>query len=596
VKNEIRYTTDFEITIDHESPENPISIDNTYDLLIISPVQWTGRLETFRQEKEKNSVPTKIVSLNEIYTEKYFPINTQDDIEKIKYFIKDAIEQWGIKSVMLVGDADVMPVRYVATDIGDVPCDLYFADIYHANGSFSSWDKDGDGEYGERRDDKIDKYPDIYIGRLPASNEQELETLLKKITDYELPPMKALMVGTELFWDTENREGEYLKEEISKELNIETIKLYETGEFPHNKTATAETIIEAINDGVFFVNFAAHGNPHGMGWEAGSFGIYDVGLLTNKYLPIVFAMSCSTNQFDDTDCLGEEFLLSPQGGAIAYAGSSRVAYVYLGTGIKSALSGYLDKAFFKAYYDGGSTVGELMANAKIDYLLNRPFYNDIDWLTLVEFNLLGDPSLPLPSMPSTSKAYTSNTHANTNIRIWAEATEDATIDLYYRKKVFHGGSWKFYGSVNTPPYEWHFLPENDGNYEFYSILKKENYSENRPGIPDASCYFDFTPPVVEIKKPLEGGIYILNRKIATTNLFEYALVLGKIGIEVNGDLSRAELYYDNELIASDEDNPFQWTDNKFPGGVHTLKVTGYDIAGNSASSECGIISLNLFSN
>jgi len=37
----------------------------------------------------------------------------RDNPEKIKYFIKTAVEQWGIKYVMLVGDYKKIPVRYV---------------------------------------------------------------------------------------------------------------------------------------------------------------------------------------------------------------------------------------------------------------------------------------------------------------------------------------------------------------------------------------------------------------------------------------------------------------------------------------------------
>jgi len=68
-----------------------------------------------------------------------------------------------------------------------------------------------------------------------SKDEKELDILVNKIMKYKLPPMKAIMVGTELFWDSRNREGEYLKEEISKELNIETIKLYETNEYEKDK-------------------------------------------------------------------------------------------------------------------------------------------------------------------------------------------------------------------------------------------------------------------------------------------------------------------------------------------------------------------------
>ncbi|RLF56546.1 MAG: peptidase C25, partial [Thermoplasmata archaeon] len=65
----------------------------------------------------------------------------RDDAEKLKYAIKDAVEEYGIEYVLLVGglsspiksDTWLVPVRYDHLSYGDEKktlCDLYFADIY----------------------------------------------------------------------------------------------------------------------------------------------------------------------------------------------------------------------------------------------------------------------------------------------------------------------------------------------------------------------------------------------------------------------------------------------------------------------------------
>lgn len=595
VRNMVRYITDFDITVDYELPSIEAQINDTHGLLIITPEEWTGKLEGLRQEKDSMGTKTYIVSLSEIYDKKYVLRKNEGDIAQIKYFIKEAVEKWGIQSVMLVGDADVLPVPYINTTIGLVPCDLYYADIYYSNGSYSSWDKDEDGYYGERHDDKPDIYPDVHIARLPASTEQELQTLIDKIQMYETPPFRSIMVGTELVWDTPEPEGEYIKEEISNQSNMGNIKLYETDYYSRNHTATATTISDAINEGGLFVNFAAHGYPHGMGWESGSFSSSNVDSLTNTYLPIVFALSCSTNQFDDTDCIGEKFLLKENGGAIAYAGASRIAYVYVGKGIDNGLSGYLDKAFFKAYYDGGKTIGELFTTAKLDYLITHPFFNAQDYLTLIEYNLLGDPSLSLPSIPLTSRASVSKENSNDEITITANTTDintDITVDLYYRKKIFYGGRWTYYESRDKEPYTWHFLPENEGLYEFYTQIKTSNYTEKPPSIRDAACIFDFTPPSVEIQQPKKGEIYIFNRRVAATNLIDCSIVMGKIQVEVEGDMAQAHFYVDDKLSYVDETAPFSWTVKRPPLGLHTIKIIGYDAAGNNAEETTKIFGFN----
>jgi len=579
LKNEILHA-DLQLKIKYSFQK--LLFKDEYDLLIICPSQWKQIIQKFVNYKERQGIKTIVAGLNEIMN-----IWHKDEAEKIKYFIKDCIENYGIKYVLLVGDADVMPVRYVSTIVGEVPCDLYFADIYDANGNFSSWDTNGNGIYGEREDEP-DLYPDVYLSRLPASNEEELYILINKSICYTIPPMRAIMVGTELFWDTECREGEYLKEIISEEMNIDIIKLYETNDYEKNDYANSTKIVDYINKGALFVNFACHGNPYGMKWENGSFSINDVEKLHNKYLPIVFAMACSTNEFDTTDCLGEKFLTHPKG-AIAYVGSSRVAYVYLGKAIKSSLSGYLDRAFFKAYYDGCTTIGEIFSRAKIDYLEKHLWKNDHDYLTIMEYNLLGDATISIPPMPLTSKACVSQEKSNKGIKIWAEVSgnlTNITIDLYYRKVERWGGKWKFFAS-SSKKFEWNFLPDEEGYYEFYTILKKENYTEKKPNVADSFCIFDFSPPVIDINKPKEGKLYIFNREILNIKK-KFAIVIGRIEIEAVVDVTSVEFYIDNKLKNIDKEEPYKWKWKEFAIGKHEIKVVGYDWVGNKGEDKIDV--------
>ncbi len=597
VKNEILYADDFDINIDYHLPSMPTNKTDAYDFLIITPDEWLAPLKSLKDFKDERGISTMVVGLNEIYGGKYFPVQGRDEPEKIKYFIKDAIENWGIKYVMLAGDAENMPVRYVSTGISDIPeapSDLYYADIYDSGGAFSSWDKDNDNLFGERKDDRPDLHPDIYIGRLPASSSADLNLLINRIKSYVTPPHRALMAGVELFWDTDIREGEYLKEMVSSEINLDTIKLYETDEYPKDGTANEEEIAKWINSGVMMVNFASHGSPYGMGWNAGHFTIDDLSMLHNSFMPVAFAMACSTNEFDveGYDCLGEMFLLNPSGGGIAYAGSSRVAYVYLGTAIKSGLSGYLDTAFFKAYYDGNNRVGEMFALAKEAYVTHIPFMGNADYLTMTEYNLMGDPTIELPSMPLTSRARVDKEISTSSVNITAEVTDNGTVELYYRKKTNLGGRWKLYGSIDSPPYKWEFTPDEDGYYEFYTILRRENYTEEAPAVADAHCIFGVVPPLVNITKPLEGRVYLFNEE-KFSFLPKSALVLGSIEVEAEGDAEYIDIYLDDELVASEGGSKITWEWNDFSIGRHVIKAVAHNIAGETSSDEVIVWSIIL---
>ncbi|MCD6447898.1 MAG: hypothetical protein J7L58_02480, partial [Thermoplasmata archaeon] len=91
------------IWIRYELSEKPLFTKDEYDLLIIAPSEWKDELQPLKEHKEQHGIKTIIVSLDEIYGGKYFAAEGRDDAEKIKYFIKNAIEEWGIEYVMLVG-------------------------------------------------------------------------------------------------------------------------------------------------------------------------------------------------------------------------------------------------------------------------------------------------------------------------------------------------------------------------------------------------------------------------------------------------------------------------------------------------------------
>ncbi len=182
----------------------------TYDLLIIAPSSFKDALQPLIEHKESIGIPTLLLTTEEIYSS----YSGRDEPEKIKYAIKDAIEKYGIKYVLLVGglkskiyakpkdnvNAGVtgwyLPVRYSNCRYweGDDPgviTDLYYADIYkYEDGKavFDNWDSNGNGIYAEftpSSQDKLDLYPDVYVGRLACRSVKEVQDIVEKIIGYE---------------------------------------------------------------------------------------------------------------------------------------------------------------------------------------------------------------------------------------------------------------------------------------------------------------------------------------------------------------------------------------------------------------------------
>jgi hypothetical protein len=169
-------------------------------------------------------IKTILKTTKDIYNE----YDGVDKPEQIKYFIKDAIETWGIKYVLIVGGLDSLilgiprddenqgtkdwevPVRYnnihdnpkyplgnkTAYDPG-VLCDHYYADIYKEGGDFDDWDPNEDGiicswgkdgcvnDTGHEVTYQIDWDPDVSVGRLACRNIFEVRNMVDKIIKYE---------------------------------------------------------------------------------------------------------------------------------------------------------------------------------------------------------------------------------------------------------------------------------------------------------------------------------------------------------------------------------------------------------------------------
>ena len=175
------------------SPECQNINNEQYDFIIISPTDFSEELVPLVDHKEQHSISTKIVTLDEIYKGKYFPANGRDDSEKIKYFIKDVKENWNISYVMLVGGKEELPIRYVDEcywgEHREYISDLYYADIFDANGSFCSWDSNNDNTFSGKNmnelEDEVDLYPDVSIGRLLCRKQSDVKNIVGKIIDYE---------------------------------------------------------------------------------------------------------------------------------------------------------------------------------------------------------------------------------------------------------------------------------------------------------------------------------------------------------------------------------------------------------------------------
>ncbi|MFO8132501.1 MAG: C25 family cysteine peptidase, partial [Thermoplasmatota archaeon] len=342
----------------------------TYDLLIISPAAWTDHLQRLKEHKDSHGIATRLVTLDEIYGGDHFSVEGRDDQEKIKYFIKNALEDWNISYVMLVGGRHPalrgepwwLPARYshiednVATEEDTYLSDLYYADIYTANGSFSSWDTDRDGIYGEWRknqpaEDIRDLHPDVYLGRLACRNTREVQTMVDKIITYETTVHGAPWLDTfatvagDTYTFNDYNEGEIAAQQaIDRMPHTTPINLWTSDHTLQGWRDVAAT----LQQGCGYIFFAGHGSPTTWGTHPPNdpdtwiYGLqtFQMPLLNNgDRLPICVVAGCHNSLFNVSltnpswtfgipvyECWSWRLTSLPRGGAIATLGSTGLGY------------------------------------------------------------------------------------------------------------------------------------------------------------------------------------------------------------------------------------------------------------------------------
>jgi len=443
------------ISVNQTSEESNLTfLEDSYDLLIITPKQFEISTQDLVDHKNQLGVKTKLVTLDQVYEEMFW--HGRDEPEKIKYFIKNAVEEWNIKYVLLVGYFRLMPIRYVYNDesfLGYLEpffiSELYYADIYDQNGNFSSWDYNNNGVFGEwkgenAQDRDIDLYPDVFVGRLACRNSIELKTMIDKIIKYETQTYdsdwfnKIVVIAGDTYPD-----GQYPfpTPDYEGEENAKTVLSYmpgftNTSLFTSDETLTgSEDVINAINQGCGFLFFDGHANP--MSWSTHApnstawvdgLSTKDMTKLSNGYkLPVCVVGGCHNLQFDVNllnllkepfkslvygtcayECWGWKLTRKIGGGSIATIGCSGLGMTKEDKTTQEGASDYIDPQFFYEYgINGTDILGQLWGKAISNYLDKFP----IDWdtpsswdyaydaKTVQQWVLFGDPSLKIGGYP-----------------------------------------------------------------------------------------------------------------------------------------------------------------------------------------------------
>lgn len=438
-------------------------LDGYYDYVIITnqylkDAPGPYNFQALADWKTSKGVSAAIVTVEEIYAA-YKYTSHRDNQGMIRNFIIDAYNKNGIRYVLLGGDGDgkriggetwdpIVPTRllYAWAYEPDPSCcpmpesvgiasDLYYACL---EGTF---DGDNDGIYGEPTDG-VNFTANVYVGRAPVDNYDELSNFVRKTLAYEStspndPYLTAMwMVGEYLeplvSINDSNPEGEpsetlasywggdykdQIKPIVPAGFNIWT--LYDR-DYPGDDCNCNQydwprsDLINKINDDMIHaINHVGTSNFCDIVAYVMKMGYNHADALNNTKYFFGYSQAGYAASFDNRDpegvylphdCVLEHFVAAPAG-AFAFIGNSRYGLVDQSV-INDSPSQMFDKAFWEEMFTSGNATNIGRVNQLSKENVISSVNNNNTRYCYYEINLLGDPETPF-IIPSTVLGTTS---------------------------------------------------------------------------------------------------------------------------------------------------------------------------------------------
>ena len=383
--------------------------------VMLAPSEFLAAAQPLARHRTRMGLPTALYSIDDIESN----ISGEDRERKVHNFLRTIHQMYpSFNWLLIIGDSEHLmprPLWHYALDRGQFYQNYYYSDMYYA-GLDSTWDTDGDGRYGEFSnmtytvDGDLDS--DVYVGRVPASDVDDVTNYVEKLIRYEKNPPVGTWMKRFLNWGSvmeapnnievgsEYRYMDYRSNaykvctKVGEGLPGHLIEkpLYdypqmEGGNYTVDDgrdTLNRNNMLSWLNTGASLLNFA--GQARYAGYALNDYGpptcnddadnyvwnepirYSDDALLTNgDMVPFMYLSTCNSASFHFGDATLERFVTSQNGGAIGFISSTGTSY----RGEERSTSWgnwYLDERYWEIFLNEGVTrPGQALDILKADY-------------------------------------------------------------------------------------------------------------------------------------------------------------------------------------------------------------------------------------
>ena len=556
------------------TPQN-LHADGFADMVIIIPTSQkllaqAKRLKAFHETNDKMRV--RIVPADELYNE--FSSGTPDANAYRKY-LKMLYDRAGNntenlpKYLVLFGDAAFDNRMNTAEWKHKNPDDYLLC--YESENSFHKvMCYVDDGFYcllddGEGNNPLSYDKPDMAVGRFPVANEAQAKVMVDKLLAYNANNNANNWQNTIMLMGDDGNHNLHMEDAeaaanmiqklnpgyLIKKVMWDTYKRQTSAQGNFYPDVT-KVIKEQQASGALIMDYVGHGIEYQISDE-NALRLSDFIQFKNKNLPLWITASCDIMPFDGlVDNIGEAAVLNPNGGAVAFFGTTRTVYANYNKAINMA---FLEYVLSNDANGKPISVGEAQRLAK-----NRMIDKNLDNTpNKLQYSLLGDPALVLKR--PTAKVIIDNINgvacSSANI-MNLKAGEIATINGHVE------GQTHFNGTVN--------LLVRDGE-ETHTGLKNSPVET-----PDAIVYKDRTRVIFNGTDSIKNGTFSM--KIAIPKDISYSNQKGAINVyAVNNEKTlSANGFEDNFMlngsveVKNDSIGPSLFTYLNTPAFINGSKV------------------------